>query len=331
MEVFGAVSRQLPGLFRRDFSQSVEVYDADTRRGPCSLSIYGRSVGNETRALGLVSRRRMDSSRFCDDGYLRYYVGPTCQGGNLKKEKEAVKKKLKLLKGLSATDYESSLLFRFDHGSIDEFQSDRFSIEKTREALTRQLQQLKLEEKEQKRKKKLEKAKLKAARTKTIHDSSSSSSESSDNEGHMNTRSYRLKKALSQPFPDQYKTNAIHVSTLPLPLQTQLLNSKTENIGVTRSTSVGRIEVCMGNKCKKAGAAALMEEFERVMGDEAAVCGCKCMGKCRDGPNVRVLGSMEMQNPLCIGVGVEDVDRIVAEYLGQKGGQTQSRLAPAAI
>lgn len=128
MEVYGTVSGQLPGLFCLDFSQSVRVSDLDTRRGPSTLSVSGRSVGTETRALGLVGRRRMGSSRFCDDGYLRYYVGPTCQGGNVKKEKEAVKKKLKLLKGLSAADYESSLLFRFDHGSIEEFQSDRFSV-----------------------------------------------------------------------------------------------------------------------------------------------------------------------------------------------------------
>lgn len=271
----------------------------------------------------------MDSSTFCDDGHLRYYVGPTCHGGRLKKEKEAVKKKLKLLKGLSAADYESSLLFRFDHASIGEFQADRFSIEETREALLRQLEQLKSEEKEQKRNRKLEKAKLKAARAQTINDSSSSSCESSDNKDHMINKSYRVRKALSQPFPDQWQTNSIQGSTLPPPLQTQLRNSKTENVGVARSTSVGRIEVCMGNKCKKAGAAALMEEFERVMGADGAVCGCKCMGKCRDGPNVRVSGSLEIQNPLCIGVGVEDVGRIVAEYVGQKGGQKQSRFAPA--
>lgn len=90
--------------------------------------------------------------------------------------------------------------------------------------------------------------------------------------------------------------------------------------------------MCMGNKCKKAGAAALMEEFERVVGADGVVCGCKCMGKCRDGPNVRVSGSLDIEarsvNPLCIGVGVEDVGRIVADYLGQEG-QKQSRFAPA--
>ncbi|XP_038900889.1 diacylglycerol O-acyltransferase 3 [Benincasa hispida] len=327
MEVSGAVSRHLSAFFRHDFDQSIELSRADARRASCSLSISGGSVGTGTRTLGLASRWNMDSSRFCDDGHLRYYVGPTCHGGRLKKEKEAVKKKLKLLKGLSATDYESSLLFHLDHGSIGEFQADRFSIEETREALTRQLQQLKSEEKEQKRKKKLEKAKLKAARAQTIHDSSFSSSESSDNEAHMINKSYRIRKALSQPFPDQYQTNAIQGSTLPPPLQTQLLNSKSGNVGV--STSVGRIEVCMGNKCKKAGAAALMEEFGRVMGADGAVCGCKCMGKCRDGPNVRVSGALDIQNPLCIGVGVEDVGRIVAEYLGQERGQQQSRFAPA--
>ncbi|KAG6582142.1 Diacylglycerol O-acyltransferase 3, cytosolic [Cucurbita argyrosperma subsp. argyrosperma] len=333
MEVSGAVTRRLSSLFRCEIAQSVDVASADARRAPCSLSVSGGSVSTGTRVIGLVGRRNIDSSRFSDNGHLRYYVGPNCQGRRLKKEKEAVKKKLKLLKGLSgysSTDHESGLVFRFDDCLIGDFQADRFSIEETREALVKQLQQLKSEEKDQKRRRKLEKAKLKATRAKTIHESSSSSSsESSDNEGYMTNTSYQIRKALSQPFPDQWKTNGIKESTLPPPLQSQLLNSDTKNIGVARSVSVGRVEVCMGNKCKKAGAAALMEEFERVMGADGAVCGCKCMGKCRDGPNVRVSGALAGQscsaNPLCIGVGVEDVGRIVADHLGQQGELKQSR------
>ncbi|KAI8004115.1 Diacylglycerol O-acyltransferase 3 [Camellia lanceoleosa] len=83
----------------------------------------------------------------------------------------------------------------------------------------------------------------------------------------------------------------------------------------------------MGGKCKKSGAPALLEEFQRVLGAEGAVVGCKCMGKCRDGPNIRVLnytGGVEAEgvddsvripaNPLCIGVGFEDVGLIVANF-----------------
>jgi hypothetical protein len=93
-----------------------------------------------------------------------------------------------------------------------------------------------------------------------------------------------------------------------------------------------RIEVCMGNKCKKSGAAALLQEFEKVVGVEGAgsVVGCKCMGKCKSAPNVRIQNSVDHDmvqglddsvkipsNPLCIGVGLEDVDTIVARFLGE--------------
>ncbi|MQM13875.1 hypothetical protein Taro_046801 [Colocasia esculenta] len=87
---------------------------------------------------------------------------------------------------------------------------------------------------------------------------------------------------------------------------------------------VERIEVCMGGKCKKSGAMELMQEFERRLGMEGAVVGCKCMGKCREGPNVRVRNVQEgdegdesmkaVRNPLCLGVGLDDVGTIVAKF-----------------
>ncbi|GAB2294193.1 hypothetical protein Dimus_028411 [Dionaea muscipula] len=88
------------------------------------------------------------------------------------------------------------------------------------------------------------------------------------------------------------------------------------------SLLVKKVEVCMGGKCKKLGAAALVEEFQRVIGLEAAVVGCKCLGKCKSAPNVRVTNSDQMDdheaeyNPLCIGVSLDDVGVIVAKYLG---------------
>lgn len=88
-----------------------------------------------------------------------------------------------------------------------------------------------------------------------------------------------------------------------------------------------KVEVCMGGKCKKSGALELMREFEKQIGAEG-VGSCKCMGKCRDGPNVRVVSgpcegdeSFEtVRNPLCIGVGLEDVGTIVADFFGKKKG-----------
>ncbi|KAJ8621946.1 hypothetical protein MRB53_030475 [Persea americana] len=57
-------------------------------------------------------------------------------------------------------------------------------------------------------------------------------------------------------------------------------------------------------------------------------CG-ECMGKCRDGPNVRVLNQCNgnalekevggsITNPLCVSVGLEDVGTIVANFFGEK-------------
>ena len=112
------------------------------------------------------------------------------------------------------------------------------------------------------------------------------------------------------------------------------LNSKTS---VPNGASTRKIEVCMGGKCKKSGAALLLDKFERVVGSEGSVVGCKCMGKCRDGPNVRVSNHVDgveadeyvrkPYNPLCIRVGLEDVSSIVANFFG--GNQKDLGLATA--
>ncbi|KAH7676283.1 Diacylglycerol O-acyltransferase protein [Dioscorea alata] len=86
------------------------------------------------------------------------------------------------------------------------------------------------------------------------------------------------------------------------------------------------IEVCMGGKCKKSGALEVKEKFEKKVSIEGAVVGCKCMGKCRDGPNARLVNLSNKEddlvrpltNPLCLGVGLEDVKSIVSNFLGEK-------------
>lgn len=99
--------------------------------------------------------------------------------------------------------------------------------------------------------------------------------------------------------------------------------------GSKTTPATKKIEVCIGGKCKKSGALALMEGFCRALaGNEAAVSGCKCMGKCRDGPNVRISNNFDEEgmhdhaklpapaaNQLCIGVGLEDVDLIVDNFV----------------
>ncbi|GFZ13821.1 hypothetical protein Acr_24g0000110 [Actinidia rufa] len=88
-----------------------------------------------------------------------------------------------------------------------------------------------------------------------------------------------------------------------------------------------KIGVCMGGKCKKSGAAALLEEFQRLLGVEGAV-ECKCMGKCRNAPNVRILNGVQADdsvraptNPFFIGVDFEDVNLIVANYFGETNNE----------
>ncbi|KAE8077149.1 hypothetical protein FH972_015740 [Carpinus fangiana] len=105
------------------------------------------------------------------------------------------------------------------------------------------------------------------------------------------------------------------------------------------ATGAQRIEVCMGKKCKKSGGPALLEEFGRVIGVEGAVVECKCLGKCKDGPNVRVLNCADGSqaegldvsvraptNPLVLGVALQDVGVIVSNFFGDD----QKDLAAAA-
>ncbi|XP_031285772.1 diacylglycerol O-acyltransferase 3 [Pistacia vera] len=225
-------------------------------------------------------------------------------GVSLKKEKVGLKKKLKLLKGLSkdlstfsdlgfaSTDQNNDLILQVRGKMITE----------AAEVLLKQLEQLKAEEKELKRKRKQEKAKLKA-------EISRESSDSECEEEVMNVKSL----ARSQSgVCEENKVNGFVV-------ERRLVNDETSccSDAVTK-----RIEVCMGNKCKKLGGGALLGEFQRVMGtEEGVVAGCKCMGKCRDGPNVRLYNSDHHTqtpiNPLCIGVGLEDVSGIVTDFFAQ--------------
>ena len=120
-------------------------------------------------------------------------------------------------------------------------------------------------------------------------------------------------------------------------------SSISSNVGHNEISSIAtgaqRIEVCMGKKCKKSGGPALLEEFGRVIGVEGAVVECKCLGKCKDGPNVRVLNCADGSqaegldvsvraptNPLVLGVALQDVGVIVSNFFGDD----QKDLAAAA-
>lgn len=225
-------------------------------------------------------------------------------------------------------------------------------VQEATRALMEQLQKAKAEEKESKRRMKEEKARSKAAARMQTGDnckmsssssSSSSSESSSDSECgevvDMNSLK-RAKSGLQQQVIEE-ETSAYPAPIIPtIPtIQIDACNaalmpaeelaeqpsssSNVDDVGEMNPSCLvvpNKIEVCMGGKCKKSGAGALLEEFQRVVGMESAVSGCKCMGKCRDGPNVKVVNASDRdmeKNSLCIGVGLEDVNVIVANFLGE--------------
>lgn len=255
---------------------------------------------------GVVS---VPGGRFVDDGHLRYYV--SCGG---KKEE---KKRAKLVKGLEkdlSALYSIGFGVEPEHGLTGEIQSKMFS--EAADVLLKQLKQLRLEEKEMKRKRKEEKAEKKAAKKKmmmmmmtTMEDDDSESSCSSAPECCSAIMGLKSPETL---MPRKEASNSDSVRNL-------VIDEK-------QTGPMNKIEVCMGGKCKRSGAMQLLEEIDKKVGIEGAVVGCKCMGKCGDGPNVRVLkkdGDEEEtlkqgRNPLYMGVGLEDVGAIVSNFLVEK-------------
>ncbi|KAI3841075.1 hypothetical protein MKX03_001269 [Papaver bracteatum] len=339
--------------------------------GVISRSYYGVGIDKvsvKSKKNSGISR----SSAFLENGHLQYYVSPPMSGLKNKEKKEKknlemgiIKKKLKLVKGLSKnlSMFESmGFGLEMENGLISQVKGK--NLEEASEILMGQLKQLKAEEKEMKRKKKEEKAKQKSMKIKA--ESSSSSSESSDSDcgDVVNMKSLRINtKTESKAGIEGESTSSliqeVEIGSSRQDCCTEITSTSccsSSGIGATANTSTlqrsaatvmatldgERIEVCMGGKCKKSGAAELLQEFEkRVGGGSVAVVGCKCMGKCRDGPNVRVLNQCNgekveeikdplVTNPLCIGVGLEDVSMIVANFFGNpERGDLGGSLAPA--
>ncbi|KAK7388091.1 hypothetical protein VNO78_22896 [Psophocarpus tetragonolobus] len=289
---------------------------------------------------GVASRARVRMGTgygFCDEGHLQYYQSNTAKV-------LAPKKKLKLLKGFTKSGLAS------DPAKLSIFYHLQQNLASDAgEALLRELEAARAKEKEMKKKRKQEKkAKLKATKM-NCESSTSSSSESSDSDCDCNQvvdmNSIRAGVGVVAPAPlddsPLPKTPIVedantHRDAMELCSKNDICVScvnngfKNESAVVTTAPQK-RIEVCMGNKCKRSGAAALLQEFERVVGAEGgAVVACKCMGKCKTAPNVKVQNSVDHSlaqglddsvkipaNPLCVGVGLEDVDAIVARFLGE--------------
>ncbi|PSR97838.1 Ubiquitin-associated protein like [Actinidia chinensis var. chinensis] len=397
MEVSSIVSRPIPSIRG---SAGIDVQS----RSPSSSkpSLLGMSVNDRGRSRSSSTSRgggrgitKFSSGLglgFSDKAHLQYYSTTTTQiqircSAKLKEKdtpkanKKKIKKRLKLLKGLSKDlSTFSHLGFGLDphdHGLLDQVKGQKIS--EATELLLGQLEQLSTEEKEMKRKRKDEKAKLKAAanmqkRLDCDSSSSGSSSESSDSEcGEVVDINSLKTEAIARTAVDESQQatltlpstltkesnttiglqssvippstmnqegrmteeGGVGCSTLNL-LEQQCCTSGTSSIscnslmvgayhgdGGRSAAAEKKIGVCMGGKCKKSGAAALLEEFQRVLGVEGAV-QCKCMGKCRNAPNVRILNGVQADdsvraptNPLFIGVGFEDVNLIVANYFGE--------------
>ena len=308
-----------------------------------------------------------NNNEFADKGHMSYYSGTRttrCVGEGKdkmkvmeKEKKKEMKKKAKVLKALSKNlNMFSSIGFGLDPeaGLVAEIQNK--TISEATEILVKQLDQLKAEEKLLKKQRKEEKAKAKALKmmTETDSESSSSSSESSDSDcgkGKVVDMSSLRNKAVLEPLQPESS-----VATLPRiqedsckntgeALKLALLQSaaastafpsvvnpglplkKVEAVSVV-GLPLKRVEVCMGGKCKKSGGAVLLDAFQNAMtGMEGSAVGCKCMGKCRDGPNVRVVNETDavmtdsVRTPsktVCVGVGLQDVETIVTSFFDEE-------------
>ncbi|KAL1204334.1 Diacylglycerol O-acyltransferase 3 [Cardamine amara subsp. amara] len=359
MEVSGVVLRQIPCV-----SGSVADGRYSGHRSVSEFSGYTRMVGFRNRKF----RGIMCNNEFADKGHTNYYFERTRCGGEekekvkvMEKEKKAMKKKAKVLKSLSKNlNMFSSIGFGLDpeSGLVGEIQTK--TISEATEILVKQLEQLKAEEKQLKKQRKEEKAKAKAMKTMTDMDSeSSSSSESSESDcdkGKVVDINYFRNKAKPSLEPLQPEAS---VATLPRiqedvsyckntgdALQLALLQSAAAstafpsmvNPGQTLKTveavsvvglPLKRVEVCMGGKCKKSGGAVLLDEFQKAMtGLDGSAVACKCMGKCRDGPNVRVVHETDasvmtdsVRTPsktVFVGVGLQDVETIVTSFFDEE-------------
>nr|XP_043640202.1 diacylglycerol O-acyltransferase 3 [Erigeron canadensis] len=300
------------------------------RQSPCfaTKDVLHQSQSMATGKPGLVCLKQRPNRRFSvavcdgfvDKSHLEYYNNGPKMAVKEKDVKKEMKKKLKVLKGLSknlSTFSELGFCLNVDSGLLDQQVKGQMISEAT-DVLLSQLQKLKAEKMESKRLKKEEKAKKKAARMTECKDSSSSSSSSSESDCE-NVVNMKQLKTIPTSISHQETASTLAVSPVQVnevehqgALQTVYKDVSNVNI------DSNKIEVCMGGKCKKSGAAMLLENFQKAVGGEAAVVGCKCMGKCRDGPNVRVRNNNEDAgaNPLCIGVGLEDVDSIVTNFFG---------------
>lgn len=318
--------------------------DAYATAGFCRQAPYAGIAGTypgPSRRPKIPSSVRCSAmvSRFADEGHLGYYsaggrrircgVKSETRRSDVKvKDKETsklMKKRSKLLKNLSR-DLFTMTQIGFGLDCADGYDLPDREREKAisgaAEALLAQLQELKTKVKDEK----------------CEDSSSSSSSESSDSDCEGSINKNRTKHepvllpglqplfnqeslcSLSKPRIDECKISLKNPDSHPLFNQESLYSLSNPTIDESTGPELGiqarKIEVCMGGKCKKSGAQAILEELQSAVGIEGAVCGSKCMGKCKVGPNVRLSSATD---DLCLGVGMQDVSLIASGFLRGKG------------
>ncbi|XP_075517560.1 diacylglycerol O-acyltransferase 3-like [Primulina tabacum] len=245
------------------------------------------------------------------------------------------KKQMKLLKGLFRDLYAFSQMgFGLD-SNLDQdllHQVKGTTMTEAADLLLEHLQKLRaekrLEKKRRQEQKKLGKSSGQMRNSLNLVEVSSSCSESSSDSEcgeviDLKDLKFAQPKQEESVLPSVLNNDALP----PSPITPSTFTLPTEkSSGSLETECSSKLEVCMGGKCKKSGAVAILDEFKKAVGIEGAVSGCKCMGQCRDGPNVRVLigeagdsRSVPINNPLFIGVGLEDVDKIVSNFLGKPG------------
>ena len=89
------------------------------------------------------------------------------------------------------------------------------------------------------------------------------------------------------------------------------------------------ISVCQGKSCEKQGSAKLLHYIKASAGDELDVVPCKCLGKCEQGPTLRV--SLPQQKPVLhtsLQSG-QDVESILQATKAQYGSDVMKSFAAA--
>eukprot|EP00253_Pinus_taeda_P032011 PITA_32011 len=320
--------------------------------------------------LSLSSNRQIASRfEFSDESHLQYYGGmvkPYC-GKKNKSEKlklkhlspvndrpSSDKRRLNLLEFISK-DLPALATTPADASASLTEQVRAEILSDAVNEIMRQLEQAKAERKERKRQLKAQKKALKLAekqrKSKGRCEDSSSSSSDRETEVVDMTR-IRSTQQVDRILEASDQTPSVSIENPPAEVKGDEkalhvefaeasdrlgLNSGL-SIPVQESNSV--IKVCMGGKCKKSGSEMLLGTFEERLsksGFEVEAVGCKCMGKCRNAPNVRVQTEDDSgKGRLHMGFNIGDIDQILSQYFGLnlqqppslKEGQIATGLVP---